>query len=65
MGNWVSALYTDIHELRSLLPLGTPMLAATATVTNVILKSVTRSLNMIDYIDWFAFPLRDPIFGLV
>ena len=65
MGNWVSALYTDIHELRSLLPLGTPMLAATATVTNVILKSVTRSLNMIDYIDWFAFLLRDPILGLV
>ena len=28
---------------------GTPMLAATATVTNVMLKSITNSLNMIDY----------------
>ena len=40
--------YADIHELRSLLPSGTPMLASTAIVTNVILKSITRSLNMID-----------------
>ena len=63
MGNWVSD--ADIHELRSVLPLGTPMLVATAPVTNVMLKSVTRSLNIIDYIDWFTFPLRDPVFGLV
>ena len=41
--------YGDIHELRSLLPSSTPMLAATATVTNAMLKSITRSLNMIDY----------------
>ena len=37
--------YADIHELKSLLPSGTPMLAETATVTNVMSKSI-HSLNM-------------------
>ena len=64
MGNWVSD--TDLHELRSLLPLGTPMLVATAPVTNVMLKSVTRSLNIIDYRQLFHLsPERSNIwFGL-
>ena len=47
--------YTRIHELRSLLPVNTPMLAATATVTKVMLKHITQALNMVDYI----FYLKD------
>ena len=41
--------YTRIHELRSLLPVNTPMLAATATVTKVMLTHITQALNMVDY----------------
>ena len=40
------------------------MLAATATITNVQIKSITHSLNMIDY-RLVHLSLRDPIFGLV
>ncbi len=41
--------YTRIHELRSLLPADTPVLACSATVTKAMLKNITQALNMVDY----------------
>lgn len=54
--------YARIHELRSLLPANTPMLAATATVTKVMLTSITQQLNMIDYQLVYMSPDRANIY---
>ncbi len=40
--------YARIHELRAFVSFGVPMIALTATVTDVVLLSVIKSLNMID-----------------
>ena len=54
--------YTRIHEIRSLLPVNTPMLAATATVTKVMLKHITQALNMVDYRLVHVLPVRNNIY---
>ena len=54
--------YTRIHELISLLPVNTPMLAATATVTKVMLKHITQALNMVDYRLVHVLPERHNIY---
>ena len=41
--------YARVHELRALVPSGTPMLAATATVTKITLPTIIRLLNIVDY----------------
>ena len=51
--------YARVHELRSVLPANTPMLATTATVTQTMLQDITRSLNMIEY---HVTPERSNIF---
>ena len=40
--------YGRLHELRALVPKGTPLLACTATVTHGIRKEVIESLEMTD-----------------
>ena len=54
--------YARIHELRSVLPANTPMLATTATVTQTMLQDITRSLNMIEYQLVYVTPERSNIF---
>lgn len=54
--------YARIHELRSLLPVNTPMLAATATVTRVMLTHITQQLNMVDYQLVYVSPERPNIY---
>ena len=39
-------LYSHIHELRAFVPSGVPMLAATATVTDVIRRDIIKQLDM-------------------
>ena len=41
--------YARIHELRSLVPSSTPMLAATATVTRSSLSLIVKQLNIVEY----------------
>ena len=41
--------YARVHELRALIPSGTPMLAATATVTKISLPIILQQLNIVDY----------------
>ena len=40
-------LYARIGEIRALIPAGTPVLAATATVTSVVRRDVCSKLEMI------------------
>ena len=40
--------YSRLHELRALVPSGVPMMALTATITNVMLADIKTQLNMPD-----------------
>lgn len=54
--------YARIHELRSLVPSNTPMLAATATVTRSSLSLIVKQLNIVEYRLIYVSPERPNIY---
>ena len=54
--------YGRLHELRALVPLGTPILACTATITRSIREEVMRSLEMEGCVVVSVSPDRPNIF---
>lgn len=54
--------YGCLHELRAIVPEGTPYLACTATATKSIREEVIRSLDMYDSEFVFTSPDRPNIF---
>ena len=54
--------YARVHELRALIPSGTPMVAATATVTKISLPIILQQLNIVDYKLVYVPPERPNIY---
>ena len=54
--------YGHLHEIRAVIPKGTPLLACSATVTHSIRQEVIKSLEMVDCVFISTSPDRPNIF---